>query len=61
MTQGRAIPAAYWISYFMLHWLLILGVIEQTNGTSATVVYFLLTALISSFMVAAHERMESKK
>lgn len=60
MTTGRAIAAAYWISYFALHWLLIADVIEFTSARGFCAIYFLLGAIIATVMTAAHEAMEKK-
>jgi hypothetical protein len=57
---SRAIAAAYWISYFTLHWLTILGVVPHCRATSGATIYFLLSAIIASVMIAAHEAMEKK-
>lgn len=57
---GRAIAAAYWISYFALHWLIILGVVELSPAYPATAAYFLLGAIAATMTTAAHEATEKK-
>lgn len=57
---GRAIATAYWISYFALHWLIILDVVELNAARAATTSYFLLSAVAATVMTAAHEAMEKK-
>lgn len=56
ILNARAIAAAYWISYFAMHWLLILEVIERTAVSTTSAIYFLLRAIINSVMIAAHEQ-----
>lgn len=58
---ARVLAAAFWASYFTLHWLLILGVVERVASTQGTVVYFLLSAIIVTWLTAAHDVIERKK
>ena len=58
---SRAIAAAYWISYFTLHWLLLLEVIESTFKRETTTVYFLVTAVLATVMITAEEAAKGKK
>ena len=52
---GRAIPTAFWISYFTLHWLTILEVVERSPVIAGTTVYFLVAAVLSTVLIAASE------
>lgn len=57
---GRAIPTAFWASYFLLHWLTILGVVPHCVTTSGITIYFLVAAVLSSIVVARFEATDDK-
>lgn len=59
--KGRAIAAVYWISYFALHWLLILEVAEFTTARGFCTIYFLTMAVLTTMIAAASEAVEAKK
>lgn len=53
--KARALAAAFWLSYFTLHWLLILEIVEISVRVGiALVLHFVLAALLS-INIAAHE------
>ena len=58
--KARAIPVAFWISYFTLHWLTILEVVERTVAISGTTVFFLVAAVLSTVLVAGFEATNDK-
>ena len=55
--DGRTLAAAFWASYFALHWLLILGIVEQRSAT----VFFLVVASLLSALVAAGDAPPKQK
>ena len=59
--KARAIAAAFWISYFTLHWLTILEVVERSTAIAGTTIYFLATAVLSTMLIAGSEGTEEKK
>ena len=59
ILNARTLAAAFWVSYFTLHWLLLLEVIEPTWPRFGAALYFFLTALLLSIHTAATK--EKKK
>ena len=58
--KGRALAAAFWASYFTLHWLMLLDVVEFTTGRAGATIFFLVAAILVTMLVAAHDQ-EKKK
>lgn len=57
---GRAIPTAFWVSYFTLHWLTILGVVPTCVTTSGITIWFLGAAVLTTMLVTAFEATNDK-
>jgi len=58
---GRALAAAFWISYFALHWLLLLEVVETTTATAGMLVIHFAVATLLSINIAARDHALSEK
>jgi hypothetical protein len=58
--SSRALAAAFWVSYFTLHWLLILDVVEFTTARAGAMIFFLVIAILLSISIAAREATNDK-
>ena len=46
--SGKTLAAAFWLNFFALYWLIILGVVEFDGGKIATLIFFYVSALVLS-------------
>jgi hypothetical protein len=58
--DARSLAVVFWASYFAMHWLLLLEVIEPTWQRFGATLFFFLIAVLLSIHVAAHGAGEKK-
>lgn len=59
--NARTLAAAFWASYFAMHWLLLLEVIEPTWQRFGATLFFFLAAALISVNESAKNALERKK
>ena len=58
---AHALVAAFWLSYFTLHWLLILEVVERTATRAGTALFFFVFAVLLTLLIDARDDPEVEK
>lgn len=53
----KYISIGFWLSYFVLHWLYILGIVQ---GHESTIVYFAVWSVLSGMFAIGEERVNEK-